>query len=57
MVSGPDVCLSLSVRKGIGEGITMNFKKFAGGLALALVVVMFVSALPDIRRYVRISRM
>jgi uncharacterized protein DUF6893 len=35
----------------------MNFKNVLGGLALALVIVAVVSALPDIKRYIRISTM
>jgi hypothetical protein len=35
----------------------MNLKSILGGLALALAIVAVVSALPDIRRYIRISKM
>ena len=35
----------------------MKFKNVIGGLAVALAIVAIVSALPDIRRYIRISRM
>jgi len=35
----------------------MNVKNFLGGLAVALAVVAVVSALPDIKRYIRISTM
>jgi hypothetical protein len=35
----------------------MNFKNILGGLALALAIVAVVSALPDIKRYIRISTM
>jgi hypothetical protein len=35
----------------------MNFKSVLGGLALALAIVAVVTALPDIKRYIRISTM
>lgn len=35
----------------------MNFKSVIGGLALALAIVAVVAALPDIKRYIRISTM
>jgi hypothetical protein len=35
----------------------MNFKSVLGGLALALAIVVVVTALPDVKRYIRISTM
>jgi hypothetical protein len=35
----------------------MNFKSLMGGLALVLAIAAVVSALPDIKRYIRISSM
>jgi hypothetical protein len=35
----------------------MKFKSILGGLALALAIVAVVSAIPDIKRYIRISTM
>ncbi len=35
----------------------MNFKRFLGGLAMFLAVAAVISALPDMKRYVRISTM
>jgi hypothetical protein len=35
----------------------MKFKSVIGGLALALAVAVVISALPDIKRYIRISTM
>lgn len=35
----------------------MSFKNLMGGLALILAVVALVSALPDMKRYIRISTM
>jgi hypothetical protein len=35
----------------------MNFKNVLGGLALALAIVVVVTALPDVKRYIRISTM
>lgn len=35
----------------------MNLKRFLGGLAFLLAVAAVVSALPDMKRYIRISTM
>ena len=35
----------------------MNFKNVLGGLALVLAVMVVVTALPDVKRYIRISTM
>jgi hypothetical protein len=35
----------------------MNFKHVLGGLAIVMVVVVVATALPDIKRYIRISTM
>jgi hypothetical protein len=35
----------------------MNFKSLLGGLAVALAIVAVLSALPDVKRYIRISTM
>jgi hypothetical protein len=35
----------------------MNFKNVLGGLVLVLTVVAIATALPDIKRYIRISTM
>jgi hypothetical protein len=35
----------------------MSFKNVLGGLAMVLAVVAVASALPDIKRYIRISTM
>jgi hypothetical protein len=35
----------------------MKLKSILGGLALALAIVAVVSAIPDIKRYIRISTM
>jgi hypothetical protein len=35
----------------------MSLKNLVGGLALVLAVVVVVSALPDVKRYIRISTM
>jgi hypothetical protein len=35
----------------------MNFKSVLGGLALVLAVMVVVTALPDVKRYIRISTM
>lgn len=35
----------------------MSFKNFVSGLAIVLAVVMVASALPDVKRYIRISTM
>jgi hypothetical protein len=33
----------------------MSFKSFLGGLAMLLAIVAVVSAMPDVKRYIRIS--
>jgi len=35
----------------------MSFRNFLGGLAMLLAVVAVVSAIPDMKRYIRISTM
>ncbi len=35
----------------------MNLKNVIGGIALALAIAAFISSLPDIKRYIRISTM
>jgi hypothetical protein len=35
----------------------MSFKSFLGGVVMILAVVVVVSALPDMKRYIRISSM
>lgn len=35
----------------------MNFKKVLGGMAMVLAVMAVVTAIPDIKRYIRISTM
>jgi hypothetical protein len=35
----------------------MSFKNFLSGLAVVLAVVVVASALPDVKRYIRISTM
>jgi hypothetical protein len=35
----------------------VNYKSFLGGLAILVAVVVVVSALPDVKRYIRISSM
>jgi hypothetical protein len=35
----------------------MNYKNILGGLAMVLTVVVIISALPDVKRYIRISTM
>ncbi len=35
----------------------MSFKNFLGGLAVIVTVVVLISALPDVKRYIRISTM
>ena len=35
----------------------MNYRHVLGGLAIALAVVVVATALPDIKRYIRISTM
>jgi hypothetical protein len=45
------------IEKGPTVGITMNFKRLLGGLAICLAIAAFVSALPDMKKYIRISTM
>jgi hypothetical protein len=35
----------------------VNFKRFAGGLVLALAAFALIVALPDVKRYIRLSSM
>jgi hypothetical protein len=35
----------------------MSFRSLLGGLAIVIAVVVVVSALPDVKRYIRISTM
>jgi hypothetical protein len=35
----------------------MSLKNLVGGLALALAIVIVISAAPDVKRYIRISTM
>jgi hypothetical protein len=35
----------------------MNLKAFLGAVAMVMVVMAVASALPDVKRYIRISRM
>ncbi len=35
----------------------MNFKQLLGGAAALLAVIIVVSAIPDVKRYIRISTM
>ena len=35
----------------------MNFKQLLGGAATLLAVIIVVSAIPDVKRYIRISTM